>query len=128
MMRVRRRSATPEGRTSPVEVEKQRRPRWRWVLPTLMVLAWLVFGGFSSQFQSRLAEVQKNDNASFLPASAESTEATNLQASFSDKRVLPAVLVFERPAGLTMTDQNALQDRLVQLAALPGVNGQITPP
>ncbi|WP_052407266.1 MMPL family transporter [Allokutzneria albata] len=93
-----------------------------------MVLAWLVFGGFSSQFQSRLAEVQKNDNASFLPASAESTEATNLQAAFSDKRVLPAVLVFERPAGLTMTDQNALQERLVQLAALPGVNGQITPP
>ncbi|MCP3803649.1 efflux RND transporter permease subunit [Allokutzneria sp. A3M-2-11 16] len=93
-----------------------------------MVLAWLVFGGFSSQFQSRLAEVQKNDNASFLPASAESTEATNLQATFSDKRVLPAVLVFERPTGLTMTDQNALQERLVQLGALPGVNGQITPP
>ncbi|GAA4034909.1 MMPL family transporter [Allokutzneria multivorans] len=98
------------------------------MLPTLMVLAWLVFGAFSGQFQSRLAEVQKNDNASFLPASAESTEATDLQAAFSDKRVLPAVLVFERPAGLTMTDQNAVQERLVQLAALPGINGQISPP
>ena len=45
----------------------------RWILPAVVVLLWLFVGGPLGSFAGRLAEVQKNDNAAFLPKSAEST-------------------------------------------------------
>lgn len=35
---------------------------------------WLLFGLAGGQFQGKLSSVQKNDNASYLPKSAESTK------------------------------------------------------
>ena len=39
----------------------------------LVLVAWWLVGGIGGQFTGKLQEVQKNDNAAFLPASAEST-------------------------------------------------------
>ena len=49
------------------------RRRW-WVWPLVVVLVWIVVGGPLGSFAGRLSEVQTNDNAAFLPQSAESTE------------------------------------------------------
>ena len=40
----------------------------------LALVAWLGLAGVGGPLVGRLSEVQKNDNASFLPRSAESTE------------------------------------------------------
>ena len=58
------------------EQTPERRSRWRFVLPAAVVIVWLFVGGPLGSFTGRLAEVQSNDNASFLPSDAESTRVT----------------------------------------------------
>ena len=51
-----------------------------------IVVLWLVVGGPLGSLQSKVSEVQKNDNSSFLPASAESTEVLDLNKKFASGR------------------------------------------
>ena len=71
----------PEGimKTSPQH--SARVPFWlRWLLPVLLVLTWLAIAGIGGPTFGRLDEVSSNDQASFLPASAEATAAQDWQA------------------------------------------------
>ena len=47
-----------------------RRPRAVLWAALAIILAWMAVGALGGQTQGRLSEVQKNDNASFLPTSA----------------------------------------------------------
>ncbi|GAA2982314.1 MMPL family transporter [Actinokineospora diospyrosa] len=98
----------------------------RWILPALLIVAWLVVGGIGGPLQGQLSTVQRNDNAAFLPESAESTRVAELQKGFAEQSSLPAVLVFERPGGLTGEDQRAITAALAEVAKVPGV-GPVTP-
>jgi RND superfamily putative drug exporter len=100
----------------------------RWLLPALLVLLWLVLGAAGSPFLGKLSEVQSNDPGSFLPATAESTAVTELQENFTDSRVLPTVVVFERESGLTPADNEAIAAKAAQLAGTPGLQGPSSPP
>ncbi|HEX8973846.1 MMPL family transporter [Oryzihumus sp.] len=91
--------ATAPGRTRVV----------RLVAVLLVVLAWFAIGSIGGPLVGRLSEVQKNDNASFLPKSAESTEVQQLAAKFTDTSTLPYFVVVERPGGLKAADQAAVQ-------------------
>ena len=71
-------------------------PFWlRWLLPVLLVLTWLAIAGVGGPTFGRLDEVSSNDQASFLPASAEATAAQDWQAKFRDSDEIPAVIVIE---------------------------------
>ena len=91
---------TPVGSLAvlPARVLASRR---RWLLPALMLVAWLVISGGGGPYSGRLSEVQKNDASAFLPASAESTRVSDLQRGFSDQRTLPAFALVEAPGRLT---------------------------
>ncbi len=52
-------------------------------------------------FSGRLTEAEKNDNAAFLPKTAESTELNELPKRFVDQDTTPAILLWERPAWIT---------------------------
>ena len=79
---------------------------WRRLLPmALVLLAWLAVSGVGGPLVGRLAEVQTNDAASFLPRSAEATEVSELAAGFTTSETLPYFLVLERRAGLTDADR-----------------------
>ncbi len=93
-----------------------RRPR---LLAALVALAWLLLAGVGGPLVGKLAEVQKNDNASFLPASAESTEVTNLVAKFSDSTSLPFLIVTESSGALTETDMGAMSGFAKAVPELP---------
>ncbi|MPV37652.1 MMPL family transporter [Georgenia subflava] len=56
--------------------------------------------------QGSLSEVQENDNAAFLPASAESTRADEIAAEFSDSASLPALVVLRPADGGAVTDEH----------------------
>ncbi len=89
----------------------------------------LMAGGAGGAYQGKLSEVQKNDNSSYLPASAESTEAGNEAAKFNTSQSIPGFLVFHRDAGLTADDKKAIADVFSGMATLKGVDAQaITPP
>ena len=55
--------------------------------------------------QSKLADVQKNDNSSFLPASADSTKVANESQKFNPVQTIPGFIVYQRPSGLTAADK-----------------------
>jgi RND superfamily putative drug exporter len=80
----------------------------RWVLPIVVVLLWLFVGGPLGSFAGRLSEVQQNDNAAFLPESTESTQVLDEFLRFTGQESLPTIVVFERPAGLTAGDRQAI--------------------
>jgi RND superfamily putative drug exporter len=95
------------------------RSRWAVRLVALTVLlVWLGVSGVGGPLVGRLSEVQKNDNASFLPAKAESTEVMNEVAKFSDTESLPFIIVMEG-GGKVSPEQQASVQRFV--TALPGL-------
>ncbi len=89
--------------------------------PLLVVLVWLGGGIPGGMFAGKLAEVQTNDNASFLPESAESTEVLDAVGSFQDDETFPAVVVAERGSGVTGDDLAWLDDYGVRVADEEGV-------
>src|SRR5438270_14061762 len=95
---------TAPGPTSPVRPTRRRLPRQAVVVGLLGVLMFLV-GGFGGSYQGRLGEVQKNDNAAYLPATAESTRVSNEQERFSPVQSIPGSLVYQRTGGLTSEDK-----------------------
>ncbi len=101
----------------------------RWILPALLVVVWLAVGGVAGPYFGRLAEVQKNDNASFLPQSAESTEVLNRFLQFVGRESIPATVVYQRDGGLTAADKATIRGYTRQMAAVKNVDGAaIAPP
>lgn len=93
---------------------------FRWLVPSVLVLVWLGVGGVGGPYFGKLDEVQSQSAAAFLPASAESTRVSNIQAALSDAEGLPAIAVFAAEAGL---DPAALGAISAQLAAIRQIGG-----
>ncbi len=74
-------------------------------------------GGVGGPLVGRLSEVATNDNANFLPPSAESTSVSKLVGRTTDTQTLPYLVVVERPSGLTPAD----------LAGRPGATSPASP-
>ncbi|ONI81723.1 hypothetical protein ALI144C_20465 [Actinosynnema sp. ALI-1.44] len=99
----------------------------RWVLPALVIVAWLVFGALGGGQPGKLAEVQSNDGVSFLPANAEATEVTHLQEKFAGGKIQPALVLYSRDGGLAPGDAQVAADRVSKIAQLPGLAGPASP-
>jgi RND superfamily putative drug exporter len=102
-----------------------------WPVFTLLGVAVLVFllGGAGGSYQGKLGEVQKNDNASYLPGSAESTKVGDESAKFLEIENLPGFVVYSRPSGLTAEDRTAITARADALRSVPGLDvAAMTPP
>jgi RND superfamily putative drug exporter len=99
----------------------------RWLLPAVLLVTWLAIGSVAGPMAGKISSVQKNDNASFLPASAESTKALELDADFTGGETVPAIVVWERADGLTGQDRAAIEAATAKIAALEGVAGRPSP-
>jgi putative drug exporter of the RND superfamily len=87
-------------------------PRARWLLPLLVLLVWLGGAGPLSSLGAKLTGLQENDIAAFLPDSAESTRVQELQAEFQPVESIPAVLLWEDPAGIDEGTLATIGERL----------------
>jgi len=98
-----------------------------WWLPSLLVIVWLGVGAVGGPFAGKLSDVAKNDNASFLPESAEATEVSHLQRQFSDRsqEAIPAVVVVARDGGVTSADADYLAGRAAAIGEVDGVGAPI---
>jgi RND superfamily putative drug exporter len=83
------------------------------------VLVWLGLAGAGGPLVGRLSEVQRNDNASFLPAQAESTTVMHEVSRFSDSQALPFILVMEADGQVTRKQQQAAAAYLSSVPWLP---------
>ncbi|WFE52384.1 MMPL family transporter [Micromonospora sp. WMMD1155] len=93
-----------------------------------VVLAWLVIGGVAGPYAGRLSEVATNDNAAFLPTDAEATRAQDLAGRFVDRETIPALVVYERPSGITDADRQRVSADAARFAQVPGVVTPLPPP
>lgn len=108
----------------------------RWVVrlgALAALLVWLGVSAVGGPLVGRLSEVQKNDNASFLPASAESTEVMKAVAKFSDSESLPFIIVMTGTDKVTPGQQAtasrflaSLPDRTLDLPGTPTLGKYLT--
>ena len=99
-----------------------RRAKW------LVLVAWLVLMMVTGPLGGKLTGVQKNDLGQWLPGKAESTQVVDLQKRFQTVDTAAAVVVYERPAGITPADQAKAAADARALAGAEGVAGTITGP
>ena len=123
------RGRTPKDAMKNIPKHNARVPFWlRWLVPTVLVVAWLAIAGIGGPTFGRLSEVSSNDQASFLPAGAEATAAQEWQAKFRDSKEIPAVIVIESDAAFTpaqLGETAALKGKLAALQAGSTVIGPI---
>ena len=90
----------------------------------LVLVFWLVLVGLAGPLAGKLTGAEKNDSASWLPGSAESTKVLQIQESFQSPNALPAVLTYDRPSGLTQADRAKAAADAQALAGFEGVQGK----
>ncbi|MFD7768043.1 MMPL family transporter [Streptomyces sp. NPDC059787] len=104
-------------------------PRWaRWTVPLVLLLVWLGVGGTLGPYAGKLGEVATNDQASFLPQSAESTKVLEEREAFDQSETLPAIVVWTADGGrVTEAQRAAATDSVGALAGSTGVVGRPSP-
>ncbi len=93
-----------------------RRTKWA------VLVFWLIMAAVAFPLSGKLTGAEKNNAQAWLPAKAESTQVLKLQSAFQSPNIFPAVVVYDRPSGLTAADRHkAIQDA----AAFAGVPGAV---
>ncbi|MFD8686398.1 MMPL family transporter [Streptomyces sp. NPDC059651] len=96
----------------------------RWLVPVALLVVWLGIGGTLGPYAGKLGEVATNDQAAFLPRSAESTKVSEAQKTFQKSGTVPAIVVWTGRAGkIPAGAQDAATRALASLAGQPGVVG-----
>jgi len=96
------------------------RPRRILLGALAVIIVWLAIGAVGGPATGKLSEVQKNDNASFLPADAESTAVLEAVSRFSSEEEIPLIVVAERRDGTELGEKDAVA--LLQLVReLPNI-------
>ena len=92
---------------SPNRTSSARKGVW---IAIAVAIGWLLMSSWAGPLAGQLSQVQENDNAAFLPASAESTLVSDEQAEFADSSAIPLLVVVSKPDGgqLTASDQQAI--------------------
>jgi RND superfamily putative drug exporter len=99
--------------------------RWtKWVVLAL----WLVVVALAGPLAGKLTGVQKNDNSAWLPGNAEATQVAELQKRFQPDEIAPAVIVYERAAGITADDRAKAAQDVQSFGRIDGVAGQVVGP
>lgn len=92
-----------------------------------VIIAWFAISGVSGPLFGKLSSVQQNDNAGFLPSSAESTKASELATKFTsqDTSVLPALVIFTGPADAAGVAAVGEFGIALATAAVPGTDATV---
>ena len=106
-----------------IGVASGRRAKWA------VVVFWLIIVAVAGPLSGKLTGAEKNDSSSWLPAKAESTKVLDLQSRFQSPNIFTAVVVYDRPSGLTGADRAKAAADAKRFAQVNGVvPGQVTGP
>jgi RND superfamily putative drug exporter len=97
------------------------------VLAGIVVLLWFALAGIGGPLVGQLSSVQNNDQASFLPQSAESTRVAEQLPGFDADATLPLILTVEGEGGLSPAALGELQSWAKELPqqSAEGVPGTV---
>lgn len=99
----------------------------RVFLPALLIVGWLALAGFGGPKFGTISDVATNDQATFLPASAESTKVSELLPEFAGSDDVPAIVIVARDGGLTDADRDFLAEAADEIAGIATVGDGISP-
>ncbi|MEU9607444.1 MMPL family transporter [Streptomyces sp. NPDC048057] len=91
----------------------------RLLIPLLLLVAWLGVGGVLGPYAGKLGEVATNDQAAFLPRTAESTQVIDVQEDFRQSDAVPLVVVWTAHDGGPLPE-TARADSADALAGIDG--------
>ncbi len=98
------------------------------MVPALIVVVWLFVVGPLGSFAGQLSDVQENDAAGFLPASAESTKVRELSLDFATSDTLPAIVVYEFDGPVDAAELAAVSADIEKISQVPGVTQPVIGP
>lgn len=101
--------------------------RIRWLLPAVLTIIWLIVGGVAGPYAGKLAEVQINDRAAFLPDDAESTRVASALSAVQDDASLSAIVVIEYGRELSDPDLADAEQLARQIGGITGVSDSSAP-
>lgn len=120
-----------ETQTAKSAVSKdRRRPGNIWlrvVFPALLVVLWTVMAGVGGPYFGRVSEVSSNEQAAYLPATADATVVAEKLNDFRAEGVIPAVAVFTVQDGTIGPLLPELQDALGSLGPAEGLAEPASP-
>ncbi|MFY9862429.1 MAG: MMPL family transporter, partial [Trebonia sp.] len=100
-----------------------RRAKW------LVLVGWLIIVAVAGPLSGKLMGAEKNDASAWLPAKAESTQVLNLRSQVVSPNVYPAVVVYDRPSGVTAADKAKAVADAARFGGVAGVvHSQIAGP
>ena len=105
-------------------------PKWlRVIVPGLLLVVWLALAGVGGPYFGKISDVATNDQASFLPEGAESTQVNEVLSKYQDQNTIPAIVVFT-DNGKEISDETVekIKTENEQIAKLPEVVGDVSPP
>jgi RND superfamily putative drug exporter len=100
--------------------------RLAWI-PSSRVTKWLAVGFWIVVFAllfgpaSKLQGALNNEAASWLPEDAQSTQVIHEISAFQSTNEYPAVIVYERPSGITAEDLSAVSAQVARFDAIESV-------
>ncbi len=88
---------------------------------------WILIGAWAFANANKLADVENNNAAAFLPASAESTMVVDILEDVPGADATPASVVFIRDSGVTSADRAELEQMRTRIANAGLVEGNVSP-
>ncbi|MEU0831162.1 MMPL family transporter [Streptomyces sp. NPDC005969] len=105
---VRKMAALPSGRVA------------KWVILAL----WVALLVPALMLAGKLGDVEENDNSAWLPSNAESTKVVDRAEKFQPADTLPAIVVYDRPEGITDADMAKARADAEAFKGIANVVGQ----
>ncbi|MFE0455695.1 MMPL family transporter [Streptomyces sp. NPDC058914] len=85
-------------------------------IPWVVLALWVGVLAIASPFAAKLADVQHDRVTDYLPASADSTKAAELQEQLPGGETTELVLVYHRDGGLTAADRATAREQVTRVA------------
>jgi RND superfamily putative drug exporter len=106
---VRKATSLPSGRVA------------KWVILAL----WIALLIPAVLLAGKLGDVEKNDSSAWLPSNAEATKVVDQAKKFQPADTLPAIVIYDRPDGITPADMAKAQ---ADAEAFKGINDVVGQP
>lgn len=93
----------------------------RVMIPAVLVVLWTAMAAVGGPYFGRVSEVSSNEQAAYLPATADATVVSKQLEEFRAKGIIPAVAVFTVPEGPIGAALPAIQSTLDGLGSEQGL-------
>ncbi|EPH03380.1 hypothetical protein HMPREF1531_01439 [Propionibacterium sp. oral taxon 192 str. F0372] len=122
--------STPNSTTEPASLQHHPSTGTRWLrvaLPALIIIIWLVGTGIGGPYFGRVEEVSSNNQAAYLPESADATRVQEQLGQFRDSTSIPAVVVIVGEERLTRDEIEKTRAAASTLSEIDGVGDGMSP-